>query len=123
MTLPHSLVRIVDKLLADRVSDPALIAHALMPPDAGYVAAQEPVVDPEGVTAARAFVKRAIGTALRGSFERVYDERRVRATYAPTNDQTGARRLANMCLRYLAAIDGSVGARASPLPTTTRPTT
>ncbi len=60
--LPDSLARIVDKLLADRVSDPALIALALMPPDAAYVAAQEPVVDPEGVTAARAYLKRALGT-------------------------------------------------------------
>jgi len=105
MTLPDSLARIVEKLLGDRVSDPALIALALMPPDAAYVAAQEPVVDPEGVTAARAFLKRALGTALRESFERVYGERRVRAPYAPSNDQTGARKLANMCLRYLAAID------------------
>jgi aminopeptidase N len=105
MDLPAPLVGIVEKLLADRVSDPALIALALMPPDAAYVAAQEPVVDPEGVTAARAFLKRAIATSLRPSFERVYAERRVHATYAPTNDQTGARRLANMCLRYIAAVD------------------
>ena len=105
MTLPQSLLRIVEKLLADRVSDPAVIALALMPPDAAYVAALQPVLDPEGVTAARAFLKRAIGTSLRTSFERVYSERRVRAAYAPSNDQTGARRLANMCLRYLAAVD------------------
>jgi aminopeptidase N len=105
MALPATLERIVDKLLADRASDPALIALALMPPDAAYVAALEPVLDPEGVTAARAYLKRAIGTALRGSFERVYGERRVRAPYAPSNDQTGARKLANMCLRYLAAVD------------------
>jgi aminopeptidase N len=105
MTLPDSLAGIMRNLLADRASDPALIALALMPPDAAYVAAQEAVVDPEGVTAARAFLKHAIGTALREDFERVYGERRVRAPYAPTNDQTGARALANVCLRYLAAID------------------
>ena len=105
MSLPPSLARIVDKLLADRASDPALIALALMPPDAAYVAAQEEILDAEGVTAARLFLVRAIGTSLRESFERVHRERRVRAPYAPSNDQTGARRLANMCLRYLAAID------------------
>jgi aminopeptidase N len=105
MALPRALAGIVDKLLDDRVSDPALIALALTPPDAAYVAAQEAIVDPEGVTVARAFLKRALGTALRPSFERVYAERRVHAPYAPSNDQTGARRLANTCLKYLAAID------------------
>jgi aminopeptidase N len=42
---------------------------------------------------------------LRGEFERTYRERRVRASYAPTPDQTGSRKLANMCLRYLARAD------------------
>ena len=36
-------------------------------------------------------------------FERVYGERRVRASYAPTPAQIGARKLANTCLRYLGA--------------------
>ncbi|MFO1306333.1 MAG: aminopeptidase N [Burkholderiales bacterium] len=107
LTVPPLLVRVVDKLLADRTSDPALIALALAPPDAAYVAAQEEIVDAEGVPAARSFLARAIGGALREALLRVYHERRVRASYAPTNDQTGARRLANTCLRYLAAIDDS----------------
>jgi aminopeptidase N len=105
LALPRSLAGIVEKLLADRVSDPALIALAVTPPDAAYVAAQEAIVDPEGVTAARAFLKRALGTTLRASFEGVYAGRRVRAPYAPSNDQTGARRLVNTCLQYLAAVD------------------
>jgi len=105
LALPSTLAHIVQKLLDDRATDPALIALALTPPDAAYVAAQESIVDPEGVTLARTFLKRAIATSLRASFERVYRERRVRAPYAPSNDQTGARKLANTCLRYLAAID------------------
>ncbi|MCC6196708.1 MAG: aminopeptidase N, partial [Burkholderiales bacterium] len=103
--LPAGLVEIVDKLLADRVSDPALIAMALMPPDASYVAAMESVLDAEGVVRARAFLMRELGAALREGFERTYRERRVRAPYAPTNDQTGARKLANVCLRYLGSVD------------------
>jgi aminopeptidase N len=63
------------------------------------------VLDAEGVVAARTFLMRELGTRLRAQFDRVYHERRVRASYAPTNDQTGARRLVNMCLRYVAAVD------------------
>jgi aminopeptidase N len=105
MALPAALRDIVRVLLADRASDPALIALALMPPDAAYVAAQEPILDAEGVSAARAYLCQALGDSLRDAFERTYRERRVRAPYAPSNDQTGSRRLANTCLRYLAAVD------------------
>ena len=66
----------------------------------------EPTLDADGVVAARAFLMRELAHAtLRGEFERVYHERRVRASYAPTHDQTGARKLANMCLRYLGCVD------------------
>ena len=105
MSLPSTLSTIAGKLLADRVSDPALIALALTPPDASYVAAMEPVLDAEGVVDARTFLVRELALALRGEFERVYRERRVHAAYAPSNDQTGARKLVNTCLRYLACLD------------------
>jgi len=105
MALPGTLHLIAEKLLCDRVSDPAFIALALTPPDASYVASMEAVLDAEGVVAARAFLMRELGTRLRTQFDRVYHERRVRASYAPTNDQTGARKLANLCLRYLGGVD------------------
>jgi aminopeptidase N len=105
MVLPPSLCRIVEKLLADRVSDPAFIALALAPPDASYVASMETVLDADGVVAARAFLLRELATALRVQFDRAYHDRRVRASYAPSNDQTGSRKLANMCLRYLGCVD------------------
>jgi aminopeptidase N len=105
LAVPPALAGIVEALLADRVSDPALIALALAPPDACYVAALEPVLDAEGVVTARAYLVHELAAALRETFERVYRERRVHARYAPSNDQTGRRRLANLCLRYLGSID------------------
>jgi len=105
LAVPPALAGIVEALLADRVSDPALIALALAPPDACYVAALEPMLDAEGVVTARAYLVRELAVALRESFEHVYRERRVHARYAPSNDQTGRRRLANLCLRYLGSID------------------
>jgi len=105
LALPASLTGVVGKLLADRASDPALLALALAPPDPVYVAALVPIIDADGVVAARAFLIHELGRALRGEFERAYHERRVRASYAPTPAQTGSRKLANMCLRYLVAAD------------------
>ncbi len=101
LALPPSLAGIVAALPAARASDPALVALALLPPDAAYVAAMESVIDPDGIVAARTHIVRALAVTLRDAFERVYLTRRVRASYAPTNDQVGARRLANACLQYL----------------------
>jgi len=103
--LPDTLRGIARALLGDHGSDPALLALALTPPDAAYVAAQELTFDVDGVVAARTFLVRALAVELRPLFEEVYALRRVRATYAPSNDQVGARRLAGICLRYLGAID------------------
>ena len=102
---PPPLVQVTRGLLADGTSDPALIALALAPPDPAYIAALEATIDADGVSRARAFLIRALAEQLRAEFERVYAARRVHAPYAPTPDQTGARRLANMCLRFLGSLD------------------
>ena len=101
LVLPETLAGIARTLLADRVGDPALLALALTPPDPGYLAALCDPIDVDGIVHAREFVMAALAQALRGPFERAYDERRVRASYAATPAQTGPRRLANTCLRYL----------------------
>ena len=44
------------------------------------------------------FVTRELARLDREAFERVYATRRVRDAYAPSPAQTGARRLANLCL-------------------------
>ena len=64
LALPDSLAGIVRMLLADRVSDPALLALALTPPDLGYVAAIPDVIDVDGVVAARDFVRSELARAL-----------------------------------------------------------
>ena len=105
LALPRSLAGIVHTLLAERVSDPALVALALTPPDPGYVAALETTIDADGIIGAWHFLVRALARELHDEFERTYHDRRVHASYAPTPDQTGSRRLANMCLRYLVGSD------------------
>ncbi|MDH5246162.1 MAG: DUF3458 domain-containing protein, partial [Betaproteobacteria bacterium] len=105
LALPAVLVEVVRALLADQASDPALLALALTPPDPAYAAATEPTIDVDGIVAAMHFVKTGLARELRAEFERVYAARRVHAHYAPTPEQSGSRKLANLCLGYLGALD------------------
>ncbi len=107
LALPATLRAIIGALLSDRASDPALLALALTPPDAAYVAALEPIIDVDAVVAARTFLVNALAVELRTSFETTYAQRRVHGAYAPSRDQIGTRKLAGVCLRYLGAIDDS----------------
>ena len=105
LVVPLSLATVVRSLVADRKSDPALIALALQPPDASYVASLADTIDVDGIDAARHFVMRALGRGFRPAFEAAYDHHRVTSPYAPTHTQAGSRKLANMCLAYLCASD------------------
>jgi aminopeptidase N len=100
------LSRIVRALLADKTSDPALLAQALALPDPAYVASLMPAIDPDGIEAAFAHVARTLAHDLRDAFEETYRaQRQPHGPYAPSPAQAGARSLANLCLRYLGTLD------------------
>jgi len=105
LELPPLLTQIVRMLLADETVDAALRALALAMPDAAYVAALEPAIDPDGVTAASVHLQKSLARELRAEFEQAYLRHRPRDPYAPTPAQAGARSLSNLCLHYLGAID------------------
>ena len=105
LVLPPSLVGMVGTLLTDTTSDPALIALALAPPEFAYLAGLVETIDVDALSAARGFVVRELAHAARHAFEHGYSARRPAAHYAPTQTQIGPRRLRNMCLRYLGALD------------------
>jgi aminopeptidase N len=105
LALPAPLTALVGHLLADEASDPAELALALVLPDPGYVAALEPVIDVDGITTAHAFLQRELARSRRAAFEAVEMRVRPREAYAITPVQTGARSLANVCLRYLGTLD------------------
>ncbi|MGE5103611.1 MAG: aminopeptidase N [Betaproteobacteria bacterium] len=105
LALPPALPRIARTLLDDAAGDPAVLALSLALPDQAYVASLEATLDPDGVAVATVFVERALAAALRDVFERAYAKHRPREPYAPTQAQIGARSLANLCLRYLGALD------------------
>jgi len=104
-TIPDSIVALVERLLNDQASDPALIALALTLPDPAYVAALEPTLDVDGVTNAWHLLQRELARRHRGLLERVEAGRRPSGAYAPAPAQIGQRSLANACLRYLGALD------------------
>jgi aminopeptidase N len=105
LALPPTLPALVQALLGDAASDPALVALALTPPDLAYLAGLVATVDADALFAAREYVTCELARRDRDAFERVYATRRVRGAYAPTPAQTGSRRLANLCLGYLGGLD------------------
>ncbi len=111
MVVPDTLIALVGRLLRDVASDPALVALALTLPDPAYVAALEPVLDVDGVSAAWQQLKLTLANAHRATFERVESARRPDGAYAPTPAQIGQRSLANVCLRYLGALDDAPARR------------
>ncbi len=103
--LDPTLGGIAAALLADRDSDPALIALALAPPDLGYLAGLVPAIDVDALVAAREFVVRELARTLRPALEAAFHACRPAAAYAPTQAQIGPRMLRNRCLRYLGTLD------------------
>jgi aminopeptidase N len=103
--LPRALSALVGHLLRDEESDPALIALALTLPDPGYVAALEPVIDADGITAAHMFLSREIARMHRDAFIAVRRRLGRRGPYEKTQAQVAARSLSNVALRYLGAHD------------------
>jgi aminopeptidase N len=103
--LPPLLSQIVGELLADEASDPALLALALSLPDLEYVASLEPTLDPDAIVAAWTFVEKSVAHAHRPAFLRAYLRHRPIGPYAPTPHQVSGRSLANVCLRYIGALD------------------
>ncbi|HEY5309336.1 MAG TPA: aminopeptidase N, partial [Casimicrobiaceae bacterium] len=87
LVVPPTLVQVVRSLLADRDSDPALIALALMLPDATYVAALVETIDVDGIDAARRYLMGELARALRQEFTDTYARNRVSVPYAPTPEQ------------------------------------
>ena len=92
-------------VLTGRGGDPAFRAEALTVPSETYLADQMTVVDPDAVHDARQFVRRSLAEQLRVEFLQVFAESRNREPYHPDDGRAGWRRLANLCLGYLATLN------------------
>ena len=73
------------------------------------MASLDAVIDVDGIDNARSLVIRELARALPDRFERVYHAQRRTGRYEPTPAQMAQRRLANVCLRYLAERGDAAG--------------
>jgi aminopeptidase N len=105
LALPAAVEHVFGALLADEASDPALIALALTAPDPAYVAAMEATIDVDGVIDARCHLVQALAARYRAELEAVVARHAAPPGYAATEAQIGPRRLRNVALRYLGALD------------------
>ncbi len=84
-------------------SDRAFLAEALTLPSESYLAEQMTVVDPTAIHQARQFVRRGLAKKLKTEFLAVLEECRSSDPYNVDDGRAGDRRLANLCLAYLAS--------------------
>ena len=93
------------QLLQDPALDPALVAEMITLPSETYLAdlaAEAGGADVDAIHAARQAVRYALATTHREALQACYQRLQSTAPYAPDAAQTGARRLRNLCLDYLA---------------------
>jgi aminopeptidase N len=91
----------VRRVLAQAAHDPAFAAEALALPSESFLAEQLPVVDPDGLHAARNVLRKKLAEALRSEFSAAYEAMRVPGPYSPDAAPAGRRALRNLCLGYL----------------------
>ena len=106
LQVAQQLVEAFRAVLTDEVSDPALIAEALLLPDEDYLAQQMKVIDVDGIHAARQFVKSELAAALADLFESRYRDCSVATAYDKSPASMARRSLRNVCLSYLLLTPG-----------------
>ena len=103
--LPESLVRGMEALLADTVSDPAFLAVALLLPTENWIGQQLSPLDPVAVFSVRQQFRALLGARLKEQFLNRYHELTTKEPYRYTPEDAGKRALRNCCLMYLVCAD------------------
>ncbi len=101
MVLGAELVDAYRALLADRDSDPALLAEAMTLPGEDYLAEQMEPVDVDGIHEARKFVKSGLADSLLEAFSTRYRSMADGKPYSKTSAAMARRSLKNICLSFL----------------------
>jgi aminopeptidase N len=105
LALPDALSALFAHLIGDAGGDPSLVSLAITLPDVATIANLQPTIDVDGVSAARAFLARALAGAHRESLDALYARLAPTVPYAPVQAQIGPRRLRSAVLGYLCASD------------------
>ncbi len=92
--------------LANGHSDKAFLAETLTLPSEKYIAELLPVIDPGAIHAVRQFLVRSLASLFKSQFLSLRESCRSSLPYSPGDGRAGQRRLANLCLSYLASNGG-----------------
>ncbi len=103
--LRPALVEAVTALLADRTSDPALIALALKPPRLSILADRQTPIDIDALHRVRTATMAGLARDLAADFEDAFAAHRSTGAYSADPAQVARRSLKNVCLGYLTARD------------------
>jgi aminopeptidase N len=90
--------------------DRSLQAYALIPPDEATLAEEIEAVDPARLHAAREWLLRELAASCRAELEQAYAALAPTGAYRHDPQETGRRRLRNLCLALLARLPGEDGA-------------
>jgi aminopeptidase N len=105
MQLDPNLKAAFEALLRDRQTDPALLAEAMILPAEDYLGELMPVVDVDGIHAARQFTRRCLAQQLQALFQENYERLNNSEPYVSSAPAMAARSLKNLCLSYLAELE------------------
>ncbi|WP_027795375.1 aminopeptidase N [Paraburkholderia acidipaludis] len=93
------------RVLNDEALSPSFRELALMLPSETYLAEQMAESDPAAVHAARQFLRKRLGTALKADWLAAYEKHLTPGAYEPTPEAAGHRALKNLALSYLSELD------------------
>ena len=102
--LPDAFVEAFGRLLADTTLDGSEKALSLTLPSEPLLGQALECIDVEAVHGAREFARAELARAHRGAFEEIYEREGASRPYRFEQGEVGRRRLANLCLRYLASL-------------------
>ncbi len=106
MQLDTNLTAAFKTLLQDQQTDPALLAEAMYLPAEDYLGDQMQVVDVEGIHAAREFTRRGLAEQWQDLFLAIYQRLNTGETFNTSAAAMAARSMKNVCLTYLAQLEG-----------------
>ncbi|MDX1513015.1 MAG: aminopeptidase N, partial [Gammaproteobacteria bacterium] len=99
------LLDAVEATLRDRESDKFLVAETLTLPTEGYIADRMSLIDVEAIHEARTAIQRAIAQKFKPLLFETYTSHTSNEPYRFDPRSAGRRRLKNLCLGYLAALE------------------
>ena len=106
LELDSTYIAAFGMVLNDASLDGSFKAQALILPGESWLCEQMEVADPVAVHTARNFARKAIATALRAELEAAYDANRTDGAYSIDGESVGKRSVKNVCLAYLATLEG-----------------